>query len=92
MDAEMMIDAEIVSSSQPVKVVDEEVSLKWDAFVGIAKALSAENREELNSYWDKESKGGPKPRKETVTVDELNGLVAEATRLSFGGEFVSDAK
>lgn len=92
MDVEMMMDAEIVSNNAPVKVIDEEVSLKWDSFVGIAKALSAEKREELNSYWDKESKGGPKPRKETVTVDELNGLIAEATRLSFGGEFVSDAK
>lgn len=92
MDAEMMIDAEIVSINAPVRIIDEQVGLRWDSFVGIAKALSADKKEALNSYWDKESKGGPKPRKETVTIDELDGLIAEATRLSFGGEFVADAK
>ncbi len=88
-DAEIMMDAEIVQIGISAKI-DEQVALRWDSFVGIAKGLSPEKREALNSYWDKESNGGPKPRKETVTVTELDGLIAEATRLSFGGEFVPD--
>jgi hypothetical protein len=68
--------------------VTPEVSSKWDNFVGLAKALSAENREKLNEYWSTYSNGQPKPKRETATEDALDKLIAEATRLSFGGEYV----
>ena len=68
--------------------VTPEVSSKWDNFVGLAKALSTENREKLNEYWSTYSNGQPKPKRETATEDALDKLIAEATRLSFGGEYV----
>jgi hypothetical protein len=56
--------------------------------MGIAKGLSPENREKLNEYWSTYSNGQPKPKRETVTEDALDKLIAEATRLSFGGDYV----
>jgi hypothetical protein len=56
--------------------------------MGIAKSLSSEKREKLNEYWSTYSNGQPKPKRETVSEDALDKLIAEATRLSFGGEYV----
>jgi hypothetical protein len=54
--------------------------------------LSSEKKAELNAYWDKASNGQPKPRKETITLDALDGLITEATRLSFGGGTIIDGE
>lgn len=91
MEVEQFIDSEI--ESRQLVSVSDEVSSKWDSFVGLTKALSAEKKELLNSFWSKHSNGKPKPKKETVSEQDLDVLIAEATRLSFDGEYsTSDDK
>ncbi len=63
--------------------VDPEVEKKWDNFVSIVKNLTADQKSELNQFWEVAGKGEPKPTKNTATHESLNLLIAEATRLSF---------
>lgn len=83
-EIEQVMDSEMEAEAR----VTPGVSTKWDSFMGIAKSLSPENREKLNEYWSTYSNGQPKPKRETVTEDALDKLIAEATRLSFGGDYV----
>lgn len=87
MDIEDAMDADLVNKSTIAaqQNISPEVSQKWENFMSIVKSLSSEKKSELNAYWDKASSGQPKPRKETITPDALDGLITEATRLSFGG-------
>lgn len=87
MDIEDAMDADLVNKSTIAaqQNISPEVSQKWENFMSIVKSLSSEKKSELNAYWDKASSGQPKPRKETITLDALDGLITEATRLSFGG-------
>lgn len=84
-EVEQFIESEV--ESRQIPSVSDEISAKWDSFVGLTKALSAEKKELLNSFWSKHSDGKPKPRKETVSEQDLESLIAEATRLSFDGEY-----
>ena len=94
MDIEDAMDADLVNKSTITaqQNISPEVSQKWENFMSIVKSLSSEKKSELNAYWDKASSGQPKPRKETITPDALDGLIAEATRLSFGGGTIIDGE
>ena len=94
MDIEDAMDADLVNKSTITaqQNISPEVSKKWENFMSIVKSLSSEKKSELNAYWDKASSGQPKPRKETITPDALDGLIAEATRLSFGGGTIIDGE
>lgn len=86
-EIEQVIDSEAEVKAMQANV-SPEISTKWDSFTGIAKSLSQEQRDELNQYWATYSNNKPKPKKETVTETDLDKLIAEATRLSFGGQHV----
>ena len=94
MDIEDAMDADLVNKSTITaqQNISPEVSQKWENFMSIVKSLSSEKKSELNAYWDKASSGQPKPRKETITPDALDGLIAEATSLSFGGGTIIDGE
>jgi len=94
MDIEDAMDADLVNKSTIAaqQNISPEVSQKWENFMSIVKSLSSEKKSELNAYWDKASSGQPKPRKETITPDALDGLITEATRLSFGGGTIIDGE
>lgn len=92
MDIEDAMDADLIGkpTTTTQQNINPEILEKWESFLSITKGLSPEKRNELNSYWDTESKGQPKPRKETITVDALDGLIAEALKLSFGGGTITN--
>ena len=94
MDIEDAMDADLVNKSTIAtqQNISPEISEKWENFMSIVKSLSSEKKSELNAYWDKASSGQPKPRKETITPDALDGLITEATRLSFGGGTIIDGE
>jgi recombination DNA repair RAD52 pathway protein len=88
--SEDAIEIEEVMSAvrEPVSKEEQERLDTWERFVGLAKSLSQEQRDELNAYWETKSGGKPKPTKATATMDDLETLMAEAVRMSLGGEFV----
>lgn len=65
-----------------------EVEEKWEYFVEVTKTLTKEQKTELNNFWETNSGGKPKPKKETATVDELDSLIAEVLRIQFAGKYV----
>lgn len=94
MDIEDAMTADSQNKITPITARDAspEISKKWDNLMTITKSLSAEKRTLLNEYWKTGSGEQPKPRKETITMEELDGLIAEATGLSFGDGTIIDAK
>jgi hypothetical protein len=87
MEIEQVIDSEAEVKAMQANV-SPEISAKWDSFASIAKSLSQENKDKLNDYWASYSNNKPKPKRETVSEADLDKLIAEATRLSLGGEYV----
>ena len=87
MEIEQVIDSEAEVKAMQANV-SPEISAKWDSFASIAKSLSQENKDKLNDYWASYSNNKPKPKRETVSETDLDKLIAEATRLSLGGEYV----
>jgi hypothetical protein len=87
MEIEQVIDSEAEVKAMQANV-SPEISAKWDSFASIAKSLSQENKDKLNEYWASYSNNKPKPKRETVSETDLDKLIAEATRLSLGGEYV----
>lgn len=87
MEIEQVIDAAQPAVAQQPDVSDD-VSKKWDEFVGLSKSLSQEEKTQLNSYWDSYSNGQPKPTKATATMPMLESLIAEIVRIKFNGEHI----
>lgn len=86
MDAEEAID----SPPQPVEppsILDE----KWNNFFSVVRSLNAEQKELLNNFWSTYSGGRPKPTRATVSEKDVDALVVEAMRLSFGATLVDTA-
>jgi hypothetical protein len=93
MDIEDAMEAGILTSHQPEPVETApktELEEKWDTFVEITKALTKEQKNELNEFWSTHSGGKPKPTKTTASLDDLQALVVEALRLQFGGKYVDN--
>jgi hypothetical protein len=87
------LDAEDAISSQQTAQPEQpsELDEKWDNFVSVAKTLSQEQKDSLNDFWAKHSSGKPKPTRSTVNEDDIDALVIEAMRLSFGATIVESA-
>jgi recombination DNA repair RAD52 pathway protein len=63
---------------------------KWEQFASLAKALNAEQKTELNEFWEKHAGGRPKPTKSNATDQDLDDLIAEIVRIQLGGTLVSE--
>ena len=70
------------------EAVDPTVQAAWEAFMSVVSGLDAEQKDKLNDFWVKHSKGAPKPSVTTATVADITALSEEAIRLSFNAEYV----
>jgi hypothetical protein len=84
------LDAEDAIYSAPQEQPVSPLGEKWSNFVSITKTLSQEQKDSLNSFWEKHSGGKPKPTLTTATEDDIDALVVEAMRLSFGATLVEE--
>lgn len=84
MDAEDAISSSAPAVTEQFSPLDE----KWANFVAVAKTLNQEQKDALNSFWEKHSGGKPKPTRATVSEEDIDALVVEAMRLSFGATLV----
>jgi hypothetical protein len=55
--------------------------------MSLRSQLDEEQVKQLRSYWNNFSKGRPVPKAHEFTVNELEVLIVECTRLLFGGEY-----
>lgn len=84
MEIEQVIDAqELVQEIPPL-----QSEVNWNSFMSVSKSLSKEQKEQLRAAWSQWSKGKATPKKENVTEEEAEFLLAEATRLVFNGTIV----
>lgn len=68
----------------PQATVDPELEQRWNNFVGLSKNLTAEQKLELNKFWEEYSGGKPKPTKATASIEDIDALIVQATALTFG--------
>lgn len=70
--------------------VAPKISQLWEQFVSLSKSLSADQRNELNSFWTNWSGGAPKPTKTTATEEQLDALIAQCVALSLNATAVDE--
>ena len=83
-EIEQVMEAEIVTVSEP----PSPSKMTWESFMSVSKGLSKDQKEQLRSAWTQWSDGKPTPTKDTVTEEQANFLLTEATRLTFGGTII----
>jgi hypothetical protein len=83
-EIEQVMEAEIVTASEP----PSPSKMTWESFMSVSKGLSKDQKEQLRSAWTQWSDGKPTPTKDTVTEEQANFLLTEATRLTFGGTII----
>lgn len=76
-----------IMDSPATPAVDPEIMQLWEAMLSLVGSLDADGKQALNAFWAEWADGKPKPRIETATAEDLEALIAEATRLSLGGEY-----
>ena len=68
--------------------IDEAIIKLWTDFLAMTKELNADQKAELGEMWSEYADGAPKPTLETAKAEDLEFLIAEATRISLGGEWI----
>jgi hypothetical protein len=71
--------------------VDPLVDTLFNRLVALTKSLDEDGKNALEDFWIEYGNGEPKPKRATAKAEDLEALIAEATRLTLGGDFV-DAK
>jgi hypothetical protein len=64
--------------------INPEVSALWNDFVTTSKTLDAEQKSQLNEFWNEYSGGAAKPTKATASVDDLHALIEKALKIYVG--------
>jgi hypothetical protein len=79
-----------IEEAMSISPQEQERLEKWEQFAGLAKALSPEQKTELNEFWEEHAGGRPKPTKSNATDSDLDDLIAEIVRIQLGGTIVSE--
>lgn len=66
------------------------VNVLFDRLVELSKSLDPAGKTALEDFWIEYGDGEPKPTRTTAKEQDLEALIAEATRLSLGGGFTND--
>lgn len=92
LDAEFELDTQSGGQQELQPAEPSKEDDQWNAFLDMTKKMNAEQKRELNSFWEKHSNGRPKPTKANATPEDIQALVTEALRISFGGTYVTESK
>lgn len=85
------LDAARDNEAHAAPTISPEIEKLWHNFMSHTAALDADGKKALSAFWVEWSDNAPKPRIETATAEDLEALIAEAIRLSVGGEIVDPA-
>jgi hypothetical protein len=81
-----------VEASVELPPVDSHVNELFDRLIELSGQLGEAEKAALEDFWKEYAAGNPKPKRATARAEDLEALIAEATRLTIGGEFVNDSK
>lgn len=90
-DVEAMEIEQVQDASQPDPTANEIARL-YENFKSIRESLSADQLKQIKSWWEQYSGGRPVPRPSEFTIEELENLIVEATRIQFGGTISIDGE
>jgi recombination DNA repair RAD52 pathway protein len=88
-DAEAMEIEQVQDASQPDPQA-ELIAKLYENFKQIRENLSPDQLKQIKVWWEEYSGGRPVPRPAEFTVEELENLIMEATRLQLGGVIMVD--
>lgn len=81
-DVEAMEIEQVQDASQPDPTADEVARL-YENFKKIRDSLSQDQLKHIKTWWAEYSGGRPVPRPSEFTIEELENLIVEATRIQF---------
>ena len=82
----MGVEAEMLEAATPS--ISPQIEQLWQSFLSVVGGLDAAGKSALNEFWAEWGEGRPKPRLDNAEAQDLEALIAEAVRLSVGGEYV----
>lgn len=85
------IEIEYAMDSEPEQPSTSSKEALYQKFMEIRSMLDDAQVTELREYWKNYSGGRPVPKASEFTVEELNTLITECTRLHFDGEYTVGA-
>lgn len=87
--AEEALEAEAeIMEAAAAPSISQEIKDLWESFISVVSMLDADGKTALNEFWAEWGEGRPKPKIETAEAVDLEALIAEATRLTLGGEYL----
>jgi hypothetical protein len=89
--SEEALEMEEVMSIPPAPPVDPRIAELFQSIKDFKQSMDDASKIALDEFWNVYSNNGPKPTMKTAKVEDLEAIVAECVRLTFGGEFVEDA-
>lgn len=90
-DIEAMEVEQVQDASQPDPTA-LEVARLYENFKKIRENLGSEELMQIKTWWSEYSGGRPVPRPTEFTIEELENLTIEATRLQFNGTLIVDGE
>lgn len=80
-----------IDNSPPPVPVTPEVNSAWTNFLAQSRLLDADGRKAMGEFWTNYAPGRDKPTRETVSLEDVEALLAEALTLTVGGSLVDAA-
>lgn len=77
-------------STQSPPEMPSDTADKYSRFKDLRDKLTEDQRGELREWWSQYSGGQPIPRPSEFTVEQLDALILETTRIVFNGSFATD--
>ena len=85
-DEALRMDEEMYAAPDPER---EAIGIKWSAFMDMMKSMDDEGRNVIAEFWAMAYEGQPKPQPNTVTMEQIDDLIAQCMAYKFNGEIVS---
>lgn len=83
------LNAEVEHERQvSASAIDPAIAALWKQFREIAGSFTAEQRDQINLFWNEYSNGAPKPTLETASKQMLMALIEESIKIAFPGSEV----
>ncbi len=85
-DEALRMDEELYATPDPER---EAINVKWGSFMDMMKTMDEDGKKMIADFWANAYEGQPKPQPNTVTMDQIDDLLAQCMAYKFNAEVVT---